>query len=52
MNKPYSHPEAINPSVTHEAVAPSLYLIFCFFSVYLFTKLKLKLMFSYLFNFM
>ena len=61
MNKPYSHPEAINPSVTHEAVARSasvistmlfdFFFLFCF-SAYLFTKLKLKLMFSYLFNFM
>lgn len=56
MNKPYSHPEAINPAVTHEAVVGSVSVIsitwFFFFSAYLFTKRKLKLMFSYLFNFM
>lgn len=27
MNKPYSHPEAINPSVNHEAVACSVSVI-------------------------
>lgn len=55
MNKPYSYPKAINPSVTHDAVARSVSVIsitlFDFPPLaYLFTKLKLKLMFSYLFN--
>lgn len=52
MNKPYSHPEAINPAVTHDAVVHISITLLDYFFAYLFTKLKLEFMFSYLFDFM